>query len=380
MQPERGAVESDIHVAMAATILKWFSRSSSEAKSSTDVGPSENTRLEILAAPEQSDAGGRPADCVSDESEISTLSSSLYPESCSESTEDLNSSTSSSKPIPNEPSQPKLLFPKRNFGSQQRAFCAKWYKQYPWLHYSQEEDSVLCFYCATAVQQKIPLTGYADKTFAQTGFNNWQKALHKFRKHELSRCHRFAVDTITRSSKDVDEMLSTSYAKEKADNRKALYTILSTTRFLARQGLPLRGSYTGHGCGESNSNFMQLLELRKHDVPNLVGWLNRSQDRFTSPTIQNEILEIMASTILRKIAGEVAGEFFSLLVDETTDVSNTEQLVFCIRYVDSQLNSHEVFIGLHSLESTKAQSITRTIGFHCSWKTVGISALMAPVQ
>ena len=156
-------------------------------------------------------------------------------------------------------------------------------------------------------------------------------------------------------------MLSSTYAKEKADNRKALYTILSTIHFLARQGLPLRGSHVGHGCGELNSNFMQLLELRKHDVPNLDGWLSRSQDRFTSPTIQNEILEIMASTILRKIARKLAGELFSIMVDETTDISNTEQLVFCIRYVDSQLNSDEEFIGLHSLESTTAQSITHTI-------------------
>ena len=49
------------------------------------------------------------------------------------------------------------------------------------------------------------------------------------------------------------------------------------------------------------------------------------------------------------------------MVDETTDVSNTEQLVFCIRYVNGQLNTHEEFIGLHSLESTSAQSITHTI-------------------
>ena len=185
--------------------------------------------------------------------------------------------------------------------------------------------------------------------------------MRKFRKHEQSTHHRFAVDTIIKSSKDVDEMLSSAHAKEKADNRKALYTIVSTIRFLARQSLPLRGSYVGHGCGEYNSNFIQLLELRKHEVPNLDGWLRRSQDRFTSPTIQNEILEIMASTILRTIAGKLAGELFSIMVDETTDISNTEQLVFCIRYVDSQLNSHEEFIGLHSLESTTAQSITHTI-------------------
>ena len=35
-----------------------------------------------------------------------------------------------------------------------------------------------------------------------------------------------------------------------------------------------------------NSNFMQLLELRKCDVPNLDGWLSRPQDRSTSRMIQ----------------------------------------------------------------------------------------------
>ena len=123
-------------------------------------------------------------------------------------------------------------------------------------------------------------------------------------------------------------MLSSTYAKEKEENRRALYTILSTVRFLACQSLPLRGVYAGHGCCEVNSNFMQLLELRKCDVPNLDGWLSRSQDRFTSPMIQNELLEIMASTILRKVACKLAGEVFSILVDETTNISNKEQLVY----------------------------------------------------
>ena len=173
--------------------------------------------------------------------------------------------------------------------------------------------------------------------------------------------HRYAVDMIIKNSKDVGEMLSTAHAKEKANSRKALYTILSTVRFLARQGLPLRGSFVGQGCGEANSNLMQLLHLRKDDVPNLDAWLHRSQDRFTSPAIQNELLEIMAMTILKKLANNLAGRQFVIMVDETTDISNTEQLVLCLRYVDDQLNSHEEFIGLHSLESTTALSITYTI-------------------
>lgn len=68
------------------------------------------------------------------------------------------------------------------------------------LHYLQKEDSVLCFYCVTAIQRKLPVTGYCDKTFTETGFNNWQKACSKFSKHEQSVCHRYPVDMIIKSS------------------------------------------------------------------------------------------------------------------------------------------------------------------------------------
>jgi hypothetical protein len=263
--------------------------------------------------------------------------------------------------LPPEPHQPKLNFAKRSFGKQQRGFSATWYQHYPWLHYLQEEDSVLCFYCASAVQQKMPIAGHTEQAFTEVGFNNWQKALQKFSKHERSACHRHAADLILSKTGDVADMLSTAHAKEKADNRRALCTILSTLRFLARQGLPLRGNYVSDDGSESSSNFMQLLQLRTEDVPVLATWLQKSQDRFTSPMIQNELLEIMAMTVLRKIAEKIAGKQFSIMVDETTDVSNTEQLVFCLRYVDDQLITHEEFIGLHSLDSTTAQSITHTI-------------------
>lgn len=254
-----------------------------------------------------------------------------------------------------------LMFPKRIFGTQQRGFSATWYRQYPWLHYLPAEDSVLCFYCGTAVQHKMPMTGQFDPTFTEVGFNNWQKALEKFNKHEKSKCHKHAVDMVQKKSRDVGEMLSSAHASEKAENCRALYTIISTLRFLARQGLPLRGNYDSSDKGETNSNFIQLLKLRAEDVPLLETWLRKSQDRFTSPMIQNELLQIMAMSVLRTVVGRIANRHFAIMVDETTDISNTEQLVFCLRYVDDQLVCHEQFIGLHSLDTTTAKSITCTI-------------------
>ena len=229
-----------------------------------------------------------------------------------------------------------------------------------------EEDAVLCFYCASAVQHKMPMTGYMDSLFSHTGFTNCKKAVDRFNKHDQSASHRNAVSMVLAASKtsmDVGLQMSKDYKEKQAQNRKCLLAIVSTVRFLARQGLPLRGASRGDssGSGEINSNFMQLLLLRKEEIPDLDAWLEKSQDRFTSPDIQNEFLQIMALTVLRGITERLTGRYFSIMVDETTDISNVEQLVFCIRFVDGHLNCHEEFIGLHSMDSISADSIIRTI-------------------
>ena len=155
-----------------------------------------------------------------------------------------------------EPHQPVLNFPKRTFGKQKRAFSASWYKLHPWLHYIQEKDCVLCFYCATAVYRKIPLSGYVDKAFTDTGFDNWKKALDRFVKHQQSQSHIFAAGVLMREKRNprgIDDMLSSSRAQEKVSNQKVLLCIFSCIRFLAQQGLPLRGKYltdTAYGSGE----------------------------------------------------------------------------------------------------------------------------------
>ena len=46
--------------------------------------------------------------------------------------------------------------------------------------------------------------------------------------------------------------------------------------------------------------------------------------------------------------------FFTTMVDETADVSNEEQLVICIRWVDIWFVIYEDFIGMPPLERTNA--------------------------
>ena len=54
-------------------------------------------------------------------------------------------------------------------------------------------------------------------------------------------------------------------------------------------------------------------------------------------------------------------QFSSIIGDEGTDVSNKEQLSFCLRTIDENLDPFEDFIGFYELENIKSNTIVRVI-------------------
>ena len=49
------------------------------------------------------------------------------------------------------------------------------------------------------------------------------------------------------------------------------------------------------------------------------------------------------------------------MADETADISNTEQLAVCFRWIDKNMEVHEDFVGLHPLSKTTADSIVQVL-------------------
>ena len=117
-------------------------------------------------------------------------------------------------------------------------------------------------------------------------------------------------------------------------------TIITSVRFLARQGLALRGH-------ESNSgNVEELLNKREADCPDVKVWRNTRYKKFTSWAIQNELLELMAHSVVRQICTNIrTAESFAIIVDGTTDINTQEQESIVVRYVATDLVPHEVFLG-----------------------------------
>ena len=258
-----------------------------------------------------------------------------------------------------KPFQPiNFNFPRKRYGKQTRSFQSKWFTEFPWLHYNEQNDSALCFICAQQ-HEKLNLRTARNKEYAfiSDGFSNWKKALTRFKERQISECHKTAVEyhLIPKTCGNVLEMSSHDAKKTMQTNRLCLIKIIGSLRYLARQGQPIQGDT------DDESNFIQLLELRGSDEPLILRWLERKGEKYTSHDIQNEIIAIMANHVIRDIVSDIGNGFFSIISDEYTDVSNKEQLTICIRWVDKHLNPHEDFFGFFNIPNISAETIVTAI-------------------
>ena len=77
--------------------------------------------------------------------------------------------------------------------------------------------------------------------------------------------------------------------------------------------------------------------------------------RYLSPRIQNELILINGDLIQKSIVVECnASLFWSVMLDEATDVSMVEQVSICVRYVrikGEELEVCEEFLGFCSVPS-----------------------------
>ena len=127
-------------------------------------------------------------------------------------------------------------------------------------------DTVFCHTCCRALKtKKVDLTKRNwEALFIVNGFSNWKDSTRIFMKHDTSDVYKHAIEklhVLPRTTRDIDESLNAAHEKEKRMNREYLLKVLQNIlRFLARQGIALRGN-----GNEDDSYFVQLFRLRAND-------------------------------------------------------------------------------------------------------------------
>ena len=236
-------------------------------------------------------------------------------------------------------------------GTKSRLFRPSWYSDYPWLTLCTTRARVFCVYCRYCCVHGL-LMSMKEDAFVNNGFNNWKKALESFNQHAKSRIHKESILKIQSIKQDSVLSLLNKHARvEQREHRENLLRQLTSLRYLLRQGMAIRGH------DDMESNLMQLLKLRSNDCPQLEVWIR--ERKYFSPVILNEQIAIMGRSLILKLLSDIrSAEWFSLIADESSDVSNKEQLAVCFRWVDKDYTVHEDPVELIQLPKTDATTIT----------------------
>ncbi|XP_065650515.1 zinc finger MYM-type protein 1-like [Hydra vulgaris] len=127
--------------------------------------------------------------------------------------------------------------------------------------------------------------------------------------------------------------------------------------FLCRQGLALRGD-----DDDQDGNLKQIVCMKAYSDTLLKDWLVKNYNVYTSAEIQNEIIQTISLQVLRKIMAELqSSPFLTIMIDETTDSSNIEQVTCVVRHIIEELEVHEEFLGVYAVDFTDATILVSLI-------------------
>ena len=147
-------------------------------------------------------------------------------------------------------------------------------------------------------------------------------------------------------------------------NREYLCVIIECLVFTAQQNIAQRGHGEDRQDTVSMSDinhkkFPELLHMRCRDILWLEDKLKsqlKHHQQWTTWNIQNELLQISADLILERVQNEIGDSMYSIIMDETSNISKTEKISLCLSFVHEGVKK-EVFVGFFNTKRTDAESL-----------------------
>ena len=260
------------------------------------------------------------------------------------------------------------------YGKSIRDFNASWFQAREWLEFSISKKVAFCFCCWHYLARNSTTANY-DPSLITSGYSNWKHALEKnkgFNKHEVSSMNvkvlslwkeqRIRISTNQSASTLVND-------DQLVNNRYYVKSIAKLFNFCASMSLPLRG-HNSNGIitldessdDEPSGLFIKLLEytlLKDEKLRSAFASIPKNAI-YTSPTIQNEMIETLKETVLEKVVADIKVSdinWFTLKADITRDPTNVENVSVVIKFVKLG-KAYESLIGLPLTEKFDAGAIT----------------------
>uniref|UniRef100_A0A2N9GA43 TTF-type domain-containing protein n=1 Tax=Fagus sylvatica TaxID=28930 RepID=A0A2N9GA43_FAGSY len=234
-------------------------------------------------------------------------------------------------------------FPYKAYGANNRRFNKSWFTRFDWLEYSIAKDAAFCLYCYLFKRDVGEQAG--GDTFVTEGFSNW-KCPEKLRIHEggINSSHNQArrmFEDLLKPNQSIQSFHFKQTDQARIEYRTRLNASVDCIRFLLRQGLAFR----------DHNEDIKAVTLRNAPENNMM----------ISPAIQKDIVSAAAVETSNAIIMELGDAFFSVLIDESRDISTKEQMAVALRYVDKKGHVVERFLGIEHVTDTTALSLKAAV-------------------
>jgi hypothetical protein len=203
--------------------------------------------------------------------------------------------------------------------------------------------------------------------FTRTRFNNWKHAYKSFPEHVggvnsvhnncLKNCDDFKnqrqsiARQFTRTSQEAEELYKIH-----------LTSSVECSRFLMAQGMVFRG-HDESSTSLNRGNFREMIDWYKDKNENVRNAFDRGglNCQMLSPEIQKDIARCCAEEITEVIMGEIGERQFSVLIDESRDISVKEQMAVMLRYVNNEGKVIEWFLALKHVKDTTSNALKQAL-------------------
>ncbi|XP_044947685.1 zinc finger MYM-type protein 1-like [Hordeum vulgare subsp. vulgare] len=134
-------------------------------------------------------------------------------------------------------------------------------------------------------------------------------------------------------------------------------SILTSHRYLIAQGLSFRG-HDESSTSLNKGNFLEMIDWLKDSNEDVrVAFDSGGNNcKMTSREIQKDLARCCAQEVTEVIMGELGDKKFSILIDESRDISVKEQMAVMLRYVNEG-KVMERFICLHHIIDTTSEAL-----------------------
>ena len=212
-----------------------------------------------------------------------------------------------------------------------------------------------CAYCHYCYRRKLLTDKLGEATFVTIGYDNWKKAVECLNQHALSSLHKESLLKIELMKVvPMDAQINSKLKIDQENCRDVLLVVIESLKYLLRQGLAIRGHE------EIEGNLMQLLLHQSKYCSKLKQYID--DNHYLSDRIINEIISEIGKSVVRTYLTEIRQAMvYSIIADETTDISRKEQLCVSIRWVDQNFKIEETPIELTDIPKTDGETIATLI-------------------